>query len=239
MQTSGSEPEFTGEFFIPGKSGERIEADHMERYRFASGFAQGRTVLDIACGVGFSAPLFLAAGAARYVGVDLNEQLIQYAARTYGSEKARFVAGDICTYEDGERYDLVVCYETIEHIKDYRSALGNLYHLLNTDGVLIISSPHRLITSPRANSLTDKPSNEFHIQEFTPEELLPELKAAGFSTLEQGLYGQRQRRRIIANRVIRRIVSLVFGNPNMTTSPQVTPVIDKVPRYFIFVVKKN
>jgi hypothetical protein len=45
---------FTGEYFIPGKSGERIEADHLERYRFACRFAKGKSVLDLACGAGYS-----------------------------------------------------------------------------------------------------------------------------------------------------------------------------------------
>ena len=51
--------DFTGEFFVPGKSEERIEADHMERYHFACEFAQGKSILDIACGVGYSAPFII------------------------------------------------------------------------------------------------------------------------------------------------------------------------------------
>ena len=52
MSYTNNELNFTGEYFIPGKSGERIEADHLERYRFACKYAKGKSVLDIACGVG-------------------------------------------------------------------------------------------------------------------------------------------------------------------------------------------
>ena len=62
MEFSGK-PRFTGEYFVPGASGERIEADHMERYRFASRYAGEKAVLDIACGTGYAAPLFIEAGA--------------------------------------------------------------------------------------------------------------------------------------------------------------------------------
>ncbi|MDZ7625500.1 MAG: class I SAM-dependent methyltransferase [Ignavibacteriaceae bacterium] len=77
---------FTGEYFIPGKSGERIEADHLERYHFACRYAKGKAVLDIACGVGYSDAMFIEAGAVSYDGVDINEKIIQYAKNNYSSE---------------------------------------------------------------------------------------------------------------------------------------------------------
>lgn len=44
-------------------SGERIEAEYIERYLFPSKFALGESILDIACETGYSAPLFISAGA--------------------------------------------------------------------------------------------------------------------------------------------------------------------------------
>ena len=230
--------DFTGEFFVPGKSGERIEADHMERYRFACKFAQGKSILDIACGVGYSAPMLIKAGATSYDGVDLSEKLVRYANHTYGSDCVNFFVGDICTYNNGKTYDMITCYETIEHVKGYESAIRNLYNLLNQDGVLLISSPNRLITSPRALSIYDKPGNKFHSQEFTPEELLQILHNSGFVASKADIYGQRQRR-VYSNRFMRKIVRFVFGDPKTNTSPKVTPVKDKIPRYFIIVAMKK
>ena len=60
-------PTFTGEFFVPGKADARMEADHVERYRFACQYASGKSVLDIACGIGYSAPMYLEAGANDYL----------------------------------------------------------------------------------------------------------------------------------------------------------------------------
>jgi len=231
--------DFTGEFFVPGKSGERIEADHMERYRFACKFAQDKSILDIACGIGYSAPLFIKSGAVSYDGVDLNERLIKYANRTYGSDCINFFVGDICTYYNGKTYDMITCFETIEHVENYESALRNLYNLLNPDGVLFISSPNRPITSPRASSLYDKPANKFHKQEFTIEELLSSLRNSKFVTSRDDVYGQRQRRRVYPNKFIRKIVQFVFGDPNIKASPVITPVRDEVPKYFIIVAKKK
>ena len=228
---------FTGEFFVPGKSGERIEADHMERYRFACAYAAGKTVLDIACGAGYSAPLFIKAGAASYDGVDLNARLVAYDNDTYGAANIHYTEGDICTFSNGRTYDLITCFETIEHVPDYRSALKNLFALLRPGGTLLISSPNRPITSPKARSISDKPSNEFHVQEFLPNELFAALREAGFSVSPRDLYGQRQRPDY-RTWVTRKLARLFLGNPDKVTSAAVTPVTTLVPRYFIAVATK-
>jgi len=230
MKQSENELNFTGEYFIPGKSGERIEADHIERYRFACKYAKGKSVLDIACGVGYSGHMLIEAGAFSYDGVDINEKLIDYAKKIYGSDLISYSVGDITTFNSNKMYDLITCYETIEHVKNYESAIQNLYSLLKTGGTLLISSPNRTVTSPNCNTLADIPSNEFHTQEFIPEELLSILKKNGFTAGRDKLYGQRQRKKVYRNRYYRKIICTLVGNPDIKTSPEVKQVTDKLPR---------
>jgi|TARA_B100001964_G_scaffold30784_1_gene31909 SAM-dependent methyltransferase len=229
---------FTGEFFIPGKSEERIEADHMERYHFACEFAQGKSILDIACGVGYSAPLFINTGAVSYVGVDINEKLIKYANQTYGSDCISYHLGDICTFHNTKTYDIITCFETIEHIEDYNGAINNLYSLLNRKGILFISSPNRPITSPGCSSLHDKPRNKFHIHEFIPEELILILTNYGFIVNQNDIYGQRQRK-VYSNYFINKIYQVLMRKPDTNLSAMVTPVREKVPRYFVITATKE
>ena len=239
MSYTVNELNFTGEYFIPEKSGERIEADHIERYRFACRYAKGKAVLDIACGVGYSGAMFIKAGAVYYDGVDINEKLIQYAKNNYSSERINYFVGDICTYTQTKTYDLITCYETIEHVKNYEAAIQNLYSLLKAGGTLLISSPNRTVTSPNCNTLADKPSNEFHIQEFIPEELISILNKNGFTAGRDNLYGQRQRKKVYRNRYYRKILYTLFGNPDLKASPEVKQVTDKLPRYFVIIATKN
>ncbi len=230
--------EFTGEYFVPGKSGERIEADHIERYKFASRNVTGKTVLDVACGIGYAAPILIEAGAVRYEGVDLNQELFEYAIYRYGSELISFYVGDMCTFNPGKTYDVITCFEAIEHVENYQSAISNLYRLLKPGGTLMISSPNRLITSPGSMTISDKPSNKFHMQEFTPAELLNDLRTHGFITNEANVFGQRQRR-LWSNRFVRKIVCAIYGDPDFKSSPEVAQVKNKTPRYFIIVATKN
>jgi SAM-dependent methyltransferase len=228
---------FTGEFWIPGATPKRIEEDHVERYRFASQFVKRKTVLDIACGVGYGSKILMQAGALRVDGVDISEELIGHARCNYKMENIRFLVGDVCSYKADVSYDIIICLETIEHLKDYNKALSTIYSLLRKDGLLIISSPNRLITSPDAKSIKTNPDNKFHIREFTIEELGSLLRGHDFEIYESDIFGQRQQR-YFKNRYLQRIYKNIFS-PDALSSPVVTRVGKRMPRYFIIIARKT
>ncbi len=90
-----SELEFTGEYFVPGKTISRIEEDHLERYKFAAKFAKGKNILDIASGTGYGSKMLLDAGAKTVLGVDIDKKLVNYSTETYKSKSINFKLGDI------------------------------------------------------------------------------------------------------------------------------------------------
>lgn len=226
--------EFTGEFFIPGKTSKRIEADHMERYKFALNYIKNKSVLDIACGVGYGSNILATSGAQQVVGVDISNDAINYARENYNNIK--FQQGNLCDFNPNELFDVIVSFETIEHMDSYQDAISNYYKLLKDDGILIISSPNRIITSPDINSVYDKPGNKYHQHEFLINELKSELQKAGFLIDNSDIYGQRFQR-YFKNRYIRRLYQKIF-NPDVNSSPIVTKVKNLIPRYFIMIAKK-
>jgi ubiquinone biosynthesis O-methyltransferase len=227
---------FTGEYCIPGVSPKKIEDDHLERYKFASRFVRGKTVLDIACGTGYGSRLLADTGAVEVDGVDISDDVVAYARQTYAAENVHFSTGDICEFKSPKRYDAITCFETIEHVKDFRRALANLHALLADGGLLLISSPNRPITSSFARTIDDKPKNPHHVREFT----IPELKAAlvehGFAVDDSNIFGQRQRP-IFQSDLLRRLHTKFF-RPDDRSSPAVTPVAKLAPRYFLIVATK-
>jgi cyclopropane fatty-acyl-phospholipid synthase-like methyltransferase len=227
---------FAGGSWLPAESSKRIQEDHLERYRFAARFAPGRRVLDIACGPGYGTKLLADAGAREAEGVDLDEQAVAYASEHFGSATTVFRQGDICTYHGSPPYDLITSFETIEHVDDYGKALHNLHGLLSDEGVLVMSTPNRLITSPRARSLRDRPSNRFHVREFTVRELHSALLDHGFAVKEGNIFGQRQQP-YFRNYYVRKLYARLF-NPKERASPVVTRVDRLTPRYLIIVAEK-
>lgn len=235
-----TELEFTGEFHVPGKSGERVEQDHLARYEFAARFVKGARVLDIACGAGYAGPIMISAGAAEYLGVDIQPGLVEHATSHYGTENIGYAVGDVTDFQSSRLFDVIICFETIEHVAEYDAALACLYRALAPSGTMLLSSPNRLVTSPGVADLTGKPWNTFHTQEFTPPELLDAVKAAGFTVDPNEVYGQRLR--FMAPRwlwPVNKMLRLIRKSPDEHASPKVGRTGRKSPRYFLLRATKS
>lgn len=155
--------ETTGERFIPETmGGQLIEAEHVVRYALAAQVASGRRVLDAGCGVGWGSAVLLAAGAAGVAGLDLSEAAIIDARQRMPG--AVFVQGDLARlpWDDGA-FDLVVCFEALEHVVEQEQTLDELVRVLAPEGLLAVSSPN-----PRVYP----EGNPFHVHELTPEALV-------------------------------------------------------------------
>lgn len=152
----------TPERFVPGEMrGQLLEAEHLARYHLARGLAVGRRVLDAGCGTGYGTIMLLEAGAEAATGLDRDEAALGAAAEL-GSE-ATFTQADLAELPFADAsFDLVVCFEAIEHVEDPGRVLAELRRVLTGPGVLIISSPNRDHYPP---------GNPHHRHEFVPEEL--------------------------------------------------------------------
>src|SRR5688572_7250055 len=139
-----AELEFTGERFVPGVPGE-IVYEHVHRYAFARRLATGRRVLDAACGEGYGSAL-LAQVAVDVIGVDVDGATIAHARSTYPARNLTFTEASVTSIPVASgSIDLVVSFETIEHLKasDQPLMLAEFARVLAPEGVLLVSSPNR------------------------------------------------------------------------------------------------
>lgn len=152
-------------------AGELVEAEHLARYHWAASLAQGREVLDAGSGEGYGGRILAeVGGATRCVGVDIDAGAVERARTTYGAEgRIEFEVADVAAlpFANGS-FDLVTCFETIEHVSDQRRVVAELARVLRQDGVLLISSPNREVYPP---------GNPHHVHELTPPELTELLSA--------------------------------------------------------------
>jgi len=224
--------DFTGERFIPDHGTTSMQEDHIARYEFALQFSTGIRVLDIACGSGYGS--FILSKNAQFVdGIDISIESIHFAQSQYKKDNINFQVGDINNYYSDKKYDLIVCFETLEHIENYKTVLKNLKSLLAPNGKLIISSPNRLITSPKCKDLNDRPG-KYHIREFTILELKEIIKKIGFHIQTDLVYGQRIQK-YFSYSIMRWIYNTLM-KPKKRSNYKVLPIPNnKEPRYFIIV----
>lgn len=154
--------ESTGERMVPEKSDARTYWEHIYRYQFAVEFVTGKDVLDIACGEGYGSAAFLKARAKSVVGVDISPEACSHAKAKYGID-AR--PGDAMAIPlDDKSVDLIVSFETIEHVSDPHKFLSECARVLREKGRLVVSTPNREIY----HHLTA--SNPFHCSEMSEPE---------------------------------------------------------------------
>lgn len=123
--------------------GQLVEAEHLARYEWAAQLCSGRGVLDVGCGAGYGAELLNRAGAMEVVGVD-NSATALDLARSNVSSGVTCELGDAreLAFPD-DSFDLVVCFELIEHVDDQARVLDEVARVMRADGLLVISSPNR------------------------------------------------------------------------------------------------
>lgn len=156
--------EFTGERFTPDCVRE-IWYEHWHRYAFALEFVAGKRVLDLACGEGYGSHL-LASRAGQVTGIDLSEAAIAHALETYQHPALDYQQGDATAIPlADDSIDVVVSFETLEHLSPQDQMLAEFRRVLRPDGLLIISTPDK-----RVYSQDGEVDNPYHVKELYREE---------------------------------------------------------------------
>ncbi len=150
---------WTGERYVPQIRGS-IALEHLHRYAMASEFVQGKHVLDVACGEGYGSDM-LARTAVSVIGVDIDEATIIHAKKKYRRSNLSFKQGSCIELPlANNSIDIVVSFETIEHIAEHEKMLSEIQRVLKAGGLFIISSPEK-------HEYTKVPNyqNPYHIKE--------------------------------------------------------------------------
>jgi ubiquinone/menaquinone biosynthesis C-methylase UbiE len=145
-----------------------ISDEHLVRYKLAAQLAPGKKILDIACGSGYGSQILAAAGAEKVVAVDIDAATLAEAQKNYPHPKLEYQAGDAenINAADGE-FNLVVSFETIEHLKNVENYLAGIARVLAVEGIFLVSTPNREVFGQQ---------NPYHLHEFTRGEFEASLK---------------------------------------------------------------
>ena len=178
---------FTGERIVPGQVSEPLFRAHEERYVFAGKFVKDKAVLDVACGAGIGTHYLLTAGARCCTGLDIDDPSICYARAMYkGCEFSQCDATNLCVPDNS--MDVVVSFETIEHLKDHLKFLSECNRVLKPGGVLICSTPNHTISRWARENI-------YHLHEFTVAEFTRALETI---FVDVTLFGQKSTNQLVS-----------------------------------------
>lgn len=154
----------------PDASSQSALEIHLNRYVTAGHHVVGKKVLDIASGTGFGSKMLKDIGAEQVIGVDIAPESIAYAQDRYGTPGVSFHQADAEKFEWPELFDVVVTYETIEHVPHPDLFLNRLRQLIKPDGQLFLSVPLG----------ETRHIDPYHLHAFDQEGMFQLIEAAGF-----------------------------------------------------------
>jgi ubiquinone/menaquinone biosynthesis C-methylase UbiE len=162
---------------------------HVTRYKFVAQFVSDKIVLDVACGCGYGSNLLIESNSSEVFGIDIDPQVIKEAQQSKDnhSRTPEYLVGNAERIPFPDlTVDVVVCFETLEHVNDDKRTIDEIHRVLKQGGILILTTPNAKITQPK----NGVPNNPFHVREYTPEELTGLLSSQFNEIL---LLGQRVR----------------------------------------------
>lgn len=172
------------EVLVPNETPYESFQEHVNRYAFASNFIKDKVVLDIACGTGYGTSYLSGKGAKIIVGGDISKDYLKYAKHHYNKKGLYYIRLDAVDLPFiDECFDVIISFETIEHLSEYMRFLEECKRVLKAGGIIICSTPNKRIFSPH-----QKVSAPVHVQEFYLEEF-HDLLREYFTNIS--LYGQR------------------------------------------------
>ena len=177
----------------------------LQKHRFKS-------VLDVGCGLGYGTNLIFKEGF-KALEIDKSKTAIEVCKKRYPF--INFIVGYF-PQNIKHKYDAIVANEIIEHVPDHKVFIRECFSLLNSNGLLLLSTRNRKYTKNR---------NPHHIHEFTLEELksiFPKNKIRALSS--HLLRGQRLLLLFMSKASLQRLM-LAFSR---------LPIIHQLPEYSLY-----
>lgn len=159
--------------------------NHVKRFVFSKKYTGGKKILDYGCGYGIGASL-MEDSYSRYVGLDIDPLAIEYASKNFSiGEKITFYhMSKIRENEFRETFDVGLCFEVLEHVKDPLELLDTITKTIAKGGILIISTPNGKSSNGNKNLYR----SSYHIKEYGPTEFHEILSHFG----DVELFGERR-----------------------------------------------
>jgi ubiquinone/menaquinone biosynthesis C-methylase UbiE len=157
-------------------------------YIFSYPLVAGTSVLDVGCGLGHGTWLLAMRGTGQVVALDLEQgnvrQLSQLCSKVKNLSKLAMDAQRL-GFKD-QSYEIVTCFEVIEHVPKPTMLLSELRRVLKEDGVVLLTTPNRAV---RLCPL-QRPRNPEHLREYALKALQKEIEKC-FPFFEVlGIYGE-------------------------------------------------
>lgn len=145
-----------------------------------------KKILDIGCGAG-TLSFYMANKSNSIYGIDISNSAVSAcikSAKILGlAEKTLFKVMDFPYKIPNGKFDLVVVFEVLEHLKDDDLALKKIFMRLKRGGIVIISTPSKNAPMYKMGLANDFDIRVGHLRRYTLNELTYKIEKSGFELI--------------------------------------------------------
>lgn len=147
----------------------------------------GLKILDFGCGVG-TVSMYLSSKGHTVIGVDVSKKAIGKAKESAAFN--RLLNTNFMTLDEWERkktslkeFDLIICFEVLEHVKNDIKTLRSLKKVLKHKGLILVSVPSLNAPLYKLGLVKKFDLNAGHLRRYNKSSLENTLSSAGFSII--------------------------------------------------------
>lgn len=169
-------------------------ARHIYRYLFAANLVADThgsskiRILDVAAGTGYGNDVITTklSQDVSYISTEFDSDAVRYSAEYY--PRSEHIQGDVQELPySPDTFDVIISYETIEHVPNPGQALTEFKRVLKNDGELFISAPY----DEDLNKPSQREEKKYPHRHSFDEDRLLELLSEDFSDYSMTCYQQR------------------------------------------------
>jgi SAM-dependent methyltransferase len=144
-------------------------------------------VLDIGSATG-TISFYLGSKSLKVDGIELSRHAVKYAnlnKQIFKLNNVNFINTSIENYKTGKKYDLITCFEVLEHLKNDRENLIKINGYMNKNSILAISVPSLNAPLYKLGLLNKFDKEVGHLRRYQMSEIKSLLNETGFVVVEE------------------------------------------------------
>lgn len=153
---------------------------------FVDNIKKGDRILDVGCGNGAVA-YDLSRKAESVLGIDINEENINYAKKHYQGDNLNFIIGDATKYRFKRSFDIIVLSNVLEHIKNRTIFLQKIKKLAPTILIRVPMIDRDWLVLYKKEKGVEYKLDKTHFIEYTEKTFREEIEKANLKIINYSI----------------------------------------------------